>query len=335
MVIFAMALYRRRLNTPTNIFIVSLALADLSVGITTLPIYAFHYFSPAVFVRYKYLCILKYSSILFSMSSSMYNLTAIAVDRYIAILYPLRYTQWITSSIAKRIAIGTFVYNLLVMCVPYVWHNNNVLLRECDFFKGLPKIYTVFVSFGTIFILLTVCSILYARVFHVIIRNRKRNIERQSRQTNMRKIQLKKETKSATVMGFVLFLFFAFWFPFLICGPLRYTDLSPELVELIKSISVLIAQSNSAVNPIIYCWLKPDFAWAFKNMIQRCYFRGHRDSSQNRMKRNRATGVKRNAATYSSSVNTTIRIISRLHSRITQENKSNSCHRQENIEMHL
>lgn len=58
MVIFAMIFYRRRLSTPTNVYIVSLSFADLSVGLATLPMYAFNYFSAVAFIRYKYLCIL-------------------------------------------------------------------------------------------------------------------------------------------------------------------------------------------------------------------------------------------------------------------------------------
>lgn len=274
MVIFAMIFYRRRLNTPTNVYIVSLSFADLSVGLATLPMYAFNYFSAATFTRYKYLCILKYSSILFSLSSSMYNLTAIAIDRYIAIIYPLKYPLWMTSSRARKIAIGIYVYNILVMCIPYFWHNDAVLSKRCDFYQGLPLAYTVSFSFGSIFVLLTCCLAMYIKVYRVALDNRKRTIERKVHIYYMRRQQLKKETKSASTMGVILFLFVAFWFPFMICGPLKYTPLSPEIVDLIKNISLLIAQSNSAVNPILYCWLKSDFAWAFKKMVPICQTRG-------------------------------------------------------------
>ena len=270
LVISAMILYRRRLNTPTNVFIGSLSFADLSVGLMTLPMYAFHYFSASEFVRYKYLCILKYSSILFSLSSSMYSLTAIAVDRYIAILHPLKYPVWMTSSMSRKISCGIYIYNFLVMCIPYIWHNDTILSQKCDFYTGLPMVYTIVFSFGSIFLLLFTCLVLYVRVFRVVLVNRKKTIERKAQKDYTKRQQIKKETKSASTMGTILFLFVAFWFPFLVSGPLKYTRLSPEIVDLIKNICLLIAQSNSAVNPILYCWLKPDFAWAFKQMLPCC-----------------------------------------------------------------
>jgi hypothetical protein len=59
-------------------------------------------------------------------------------------------------------------------------------------------------------------------------------------------------------MGIILFFFFIFWAPFMLSSPLKYLDIPTDLSETIKNFGVIIAMSNSAVNPFMYCWLRKD-----------------------------------------------------------------------------
>jgi hypothetical protein len=44
-------------------------------------------------------------------------------------------------------------------------------------------------------------------------------------------------------------------------------DIPTDLSETIKNFGVIIAMSNSAVNPFMYCWLRKDFRRAFKSIL--------------------------------------------------------------------
>ena len=79
----------RKMQTVTNIFIANLALADVIIGIFSTPFQ----FQPALHQRWdlpEFLCKVAPSFKTLSVNVSVFTLTVIAVDRYVAVLYPLK-----------------------------------------------------------------------------------------------------------------------------------------------------------------------------------------------------------------------------------------------------
>jgi len=258
----------RNLRTVTNMFIGSLAMADFLLGLITLPMYALFYID-SEFARYKQLCLLKYSTVLLSMSGSLYSLVAIAVDRYIAILRPLKYPVIMTRHKAKIIISAIWVYHVILGVIPSMgWNNYDKYNGEvCDFFRILPLIYTIVSCPGTIIVSLIVCMYFYMKIFTVAAHQlKKKNLRHQSSSQQ----QFRKDARSARAMGMILFFFFIFWTPFMVTGPLKYLDIPANLSEMIKNFGMTIAMSNSAINPIMYCWLRNDFRDAFKRILCSC-----------------------------------------------------------------
>lgn len=75
------------LQTITNYFVVSLAAADIAVGVLAIP---FSIVISMGFCSSFYLCLFMACFVLVLTQSSIFSLLAIAVDRYIAIRIPLR-----------------------------------------------------------------------------------------------------------------------------------------------------------------------------------------------------------------------------------------------------
>ncbi|XP_069116945.1 adenosine receptor A3-like [Argopecten irradians] len=257
----------RKLRTKTNIFVANLSIADSIMGAVSLPMYTAFFFNHEKLEKYKYICITKYSIVVFSSSASLLSLVAIAVDRYVAVLHPLKYHVIVTHKRIKHFLICQWTYDILTFTIPYYW-NNYDQYQTCNFYKIFPRVYSVFIVFVSIAICLLVSMFLYIKIFKVARRHRQ--CLNMPQFTDCNNKQIRKDAKSAKMMAFILFLFFVFWLPFLMVGPLRYLGVAENFMVIIKNITLLIAMSNSMVNPIVYCWLRKEFSLAFKRLCCSC-----------------------------------------------------------------
>jgi len=93
--IFAILRSKRLTKVMSNQFVLSLATSDLFIGLT-LPYHMAFYLSEAI-GKDKGTCILRFVLISLGCSASLCNLIIIAIDRYIAIVYPLHYCRLVTN----------------------------------------------------------------------------------------------------------------------------------------------------------------------------------------------------------------------------------------------
>lgn len=89
--ILAVRFSRRLRSVISNLFVLSLAISDMVVGFT-LPYHLAFYMGYGL-GQAKCWCLLRFFLIILACCVSIWNLIAIAVDRYIAIVYPLHYSR--------------------------------------------------------------------------------------------------------------------------------------------------------------------------------------------------------------------------------------------------
>lgn len=87
--ILAVRLSRRLRSVISNHFVLSLAISDILVGLT-LPYHLTFYLGSNLGAS-KQFCLLRFFFVIMACCVSIWNLIAIALDRYIAICYPLHY----------------------------------------------------------------------------------------------------------------------------------------------------------------------------------------------------------------------------------------------------
>ncbi|XP_076032518.1 putative G-protein coupled receptor No9 [Oratosquilla oratoria] len=112
-----------KLRTVTNLFIVSLAVADLLLGVAVLPfsvtIQAFD-----VWLYGDLWCSVWLAVDVWMSTASILNLCAISLDRYVAVTRPVSYPSLMSSSRAKLLIAGVWVTSFVICFPPLVGWND-------------------------------------------------------------------------------------------------------------------------------------------------------------------------------------------------------------------
>lgn len=250
--IIYLILTRRRLHNTTNWLTLSLAVADLLIGLAVTP--------SSVFCRFSsFKCDWNLISImaLVFLYASVGNLFVITLDRYVAVVIPLKYSVFKTARVRTRLILCAWIVPGGLSFVYLAWHNSTP-----EFRFSADKIYQTFQTIAFIFIPCLLMLLAYLHITRVIWRQG-HTIgsygNSQSHTGDLRKLKKSRRegTASLKVYGSILFFFVACWcltgYRF-ICAYFNLGSVSTNL----KYVSRLLMLFNSAVNPFIYALMKRD-----------------------------------------------------------------------------
>lgn len=174
-ILVVLSVYRERsLRHVTNYFICSLAVADILVAVIVMP--------PAVFVEVtKYwslsdeLCDAWVAFDVMACTASILNLTAISVDRFIAVTQPIKYAKHKNSKRVHVMLALTWVVSIAI-AAPIALGVNYSDARtpgSCSFFNSDFLIYS---SMGSFYIPSLIMIFLYWRIYRVLRLRAKRSL---------------------------------------------------------------------------------------------------------------------------------------------------------------
>lgn len=254
-VIFIIA-KRTRLYTTSNWFILSLAIADLSVTCGYFP--ASMICNVLVQSCNK---IIRLNFVNFFMEASMFALIAMVTERYIAIVYPLKYVQLMTT---KR-TILIIAMSWVIPAVLSVFRLFEELFGENLSYEEQHAIYILY----TLVIEVAPIILLIAVTLHIMYIARKLSIQMSTLMAQVRfnlaansvtmSTPLKVGLKSSTVR-----LVIAVVVIFVACyGNELYITICQEFELCVVSIDEqtafsLLLMANSVLNPLVYAILKED-----------------------------------------------------------------------------
>ena len=255
---------RRNLRTKTNAFIVSLAVADFCVGLSVIPsLFACYITNTCDWPRHlrPWVNIIRW---LFS-NTSVVNLCLLVLDRFIAIVYPLKY---ITLMTRRRITQAIFFswvltvsYNVLKSTLCIVLYQNNT----CPFaiwltiivFEILPCVILIF------------CFV--SMIFHVRRHDRSAHtLAKQLRFNHQVSFKTHREKSAVIMMGIVIGVFLVCYGMYLRCGFLllfQTTKTSGSSPCKDENYKIPILVLNSAINPLAYAFFKRDIKKEFKRLV--------------------------------------------------------------------
>ncbi|XP_049325057.1 trace amine-associated receptor 13c-like [Astyanax mexicanus] len=258
----------KQLHTPTNLLILSLAAADLLVGMFVMPVQITQ-LKDSCWYYGEMACSIFEISTGYSTAASLCSLVLIAVDRYIAVSDPLHYPTRITvSKMTLFIILG---WSFSVMYITIFFYFNHDLLKsqtvtscygEC---AAIVKDSWVIIDLVVCFV--APCSlilILYLRVFNAARRQAKSVRSVTNAFSQRHKPARSPETKAAKTLGLVIFGYLACYIPFYVSS---LTVESVTTLSVVLNVFSWLIYINSSVNPLIYAIFYPWFRTSVKIIV--------------------------------------------------------------------
>ena len=197
-----------------------------------------------------------YSSMFFLGCVSFLCITAIAVDRLLAVSLHLRYQELVTS---RRV----------IIALVSLWVISGIATSALI---SLPKHFAVFaVVLDCIGLLLT--TVAYIRIYKVVRYHQNQiQIQGQLQQpTDNRAMELLRETKAAFNALFVYAVFIACYVPYFIVLILYGAANSRTSFLAPVHVMVLLVLLNSSVNPLVYCWRYREIREIVKSTVKKMF----------------------------------------------------------------
>nr|XP_028570185.1 melatonin-related receptor [Podarcis muralis] len=258
-------LRNRKLRNAGNIFVVSLSVADLVVAVYPYPLILTAIFHNE-WTMGDIHCQISGFFMGLSVIGSIFNITAIAINRYCYICHSLRYDKLFNLKntcgylcLTWLLTLVAILPNLFVGSLQY-----DQRIYSCTFAQTVSMSYTITVVVVHFIIPLSIVTFCYLRIWILVIQVKHRvrhDCKQKVRTTDVRNF----------LTMFVVFVLFA------VCwGPLNFIGLAvsinpskiiPQIPEWLFVVSYFMAYFNSCLNAVIYGILNQNFRKEYKRIL--------------------------------------------------------------------
>ncbi|XP_056132706.1 5-hydroxytryptamine receptor 4-like [Lampris incognitus] len=289
LLILTLAARLRKLQTPTDAFMLSLAMADFLVAVLVMPfslvrsIDTWHFGSR--FCQVHFLLDITFCT------SSIFNLSCVALDRYIAVCDPLRYLARMSPTQVTTLLLLCRLLSLVIssLCVSFGMHPQSPPAGISS--TAQQENQTCLATFYTPYALVssTVCFFIpvgfmlfaYGKIFLAAQRQARwihameqiagklqsgqssvGNNHTEEGRATVEKSSMKKARKAAKKLGLIMGVFVICWLPFFCMNmihPLWGYTISPLALE----VSMWLGYANSSLNPFLYASINRSYRHSF------------------------------------------------------------------------
>ncbi|OCT84551.1 thyrotropin releasing hormone receptor 2 L homeolog isoform X1 [Xenopus laevis] len=295
----------RDMRTPTNCYLVSLAVADLMVLVAAgLPNVSDSLAGTWIYGHAGCLGITYFQYL--GINASSCSITAFTVERYIAICHPMRAKTVCTVSRAKRIIAIVWIFTS-IYCMFWFFlvdiHVNKSQQVECGYKVSRNLYLPIYLADFAIFYVtpLLVATILYGLIGRILFLSpipqhpestterwrEKSSKEKNESETEGNKPSNRLKTKGALssrkqvtkMLAVVVVLFALLWMPYRTLVLVNSFMDKPYLDPWFLLFCRICVYANSAINPVIYNLMSQKFRTAFKRLCK-C---GHEETQRRSM----------------------------------------------------
>jgi len=227
--ILAAILRTPSLRSPSTIFMCSLAISDLLVGIIVQPVYIAYELKQEPLLTFAIKVLFTFTGVV-----SLCTMTAISVDRFMALQFHLRYQCLMTKKRAMYTSLSLWFFGILLSFVT-LW-NKTIMFA----FLAVGIAICIFIS-----------TFSYTRIYLIV---RQHQFQIRAQQQVLRLPMNLVRTKRSAISTFIYY----------ICMILCYSPMLSfmSIVAIRPSLSGLMVWKvgntfvfmNSSINPILFCW---------------------------------------------------------------------------------
>ncbi|XP_069111408.1 melanopsin-like isoform X2 [Argopecten irradians] len=268
LMVIAVVVRHRGMRTRTNMFLVSLAVADFLIGILLAP------FSLATLIAQEWvlgpvLCTINSFLNATCFITSIHTLMHISIHKYLSITRPLtRITK------CKILMMILAAWGWGIICAALT----TVILSHAEFKEGTMQcgpaypvittkslLFHIIIQTSNIFLPLFIMIFAYSRMFGEI----REHMQRMDENTAMDRAQIYSQQRRVTITLFIVLACFVLcWIPY--CVYANYVTFEPDKTKFppyLNAVAYCFGYMNSACNPIIYAWRSPSFREGYKEIL--------------------------------------------------------------------
>ena len=247
-------------HPPSKLLLACLASTDLCVGLITQPLYAAMKMSPENSKHCHYLRILFETIGSMFCAVSLLTLTAISVDRLLALLLGLRYRQLVTLRTVQLVVVAFWLFSAAVSII--VFFN-----------------YLIAISIACIVVLLciVISTFCYMKIY-LTLRHHRTQVQDHVHQGQPNGggivLNIARYRKTVTSALWIQMTLLACYLPYgIFVGIFAVTGSSKSSLDIVWAITVSLLLLNSSLNPFLYCWKMREVRQAVKQTIRQfCCF---------------------------------------------------------------
>ena len=262
MLVLFVFLKTKKLRTPANYVLFSLAVNDFMTGAVNIPLFIFVTFTPIITsntVRFHLGFLLTVVHTLTAIIS-VYHIAIATLEKYLSIIWPITH-RLINKSSVTRVLLLVWFISAVIGFIPFAWINKTNHSEGAKYFIG----YIIFCFVAVFFFPYIFMIYAFVKIFRAIASGAGQSGTNETEERHKKK--LAREKKSILLFVTMATAFSICWFPWFLIQLLYSLRFEHEPLEVPAHVFTLVRYITSVINPLLYTLLRPDFYAALKNVF--------------------------------------------------------------------
>ena len=252
-----------RLHTIPNVLVANSAVNGLLAGFILNPTLAILFLPDHILHVDKsniYVCISFFLPYYLFGLCSCINQTMITTERFLSIIYPIRYRKVKSVKRVRRIMICSWIFCIILALLPYIWNNHTA--GQCHAHTTLSRYHMYIV------LAISVGCIVSSFVLNVIVVNKAFKYNKHfTKGVSEENIKLdKNRRRQARLSAFLYIAYLIGWVPFFIAIPARQFHNS-KAIEIFHTAAVALAVLHFSLTTLVHLIVKKHLRRAIKLLL--------------------------------------------------------------------